>query len=128
MTQRRPLTMISGGVAELPTDDTLYGFPPFVHTETTVSINAVTENFVGNKGTRFNHASALTFTVPSGLTTANQPFLLIQMGAGQLSVVAGGGVTIHSAGGNLKLRGQYSAATLLPISSDVYLLIGDLVA
>jgi len=42
--------------------------------------------------------------------------------------VAGGGVTIHSAGGNLKLRGQYSAATLLPISSNVYLLIGDLVA
>ena len=48
------------------------------------------------------------------------------MGAGQTTVVATG-VTI-SATPTLKLRAQYSAATLICTASNTYVLAGDLAA
>jgi hypothetical protein len=49
-----------------------------------------------------------------------------QTGAGQTTIVATGGVTINSAGGALKLRVQYSGATLVQTATDVWSLFGDI--
>jgi hypothetical protein len=49
-----------------------------------------------------------------------------QIGAGQTTIVATGGVTINSAGGALKLRLQYSGATLVQTATDVWSLFGDI--
>ena len=48
------------------------------------------------------------------------------IGAGQTTIVATGGVTINSAGGALKLRLQYSGATLVQTATDVWALFGDI--
>lgn len=53
---------------------------------------------------------------------------LCQMGAGQVTIVAGSGVTIRSSDGKLKLRGQYSTATLYKRGTDEWVLCGDLAA
>ena len=72
-------------------------------------------------------ASGNNFTVnTSTALTVGQRIDIIQMGAGQTTVVATG-VTI-SATPTLKLRAQYSAATLICTASNTYVLAGDLAA
>jgi hypothetical protein len=83
------------------------------------------------KAVEANNASANTVTVPPNSSVAFPVGTLIeicQLGAGQTTVVAGSGVTIRSAGGKLKLTGQYSAASLRKRASDEWLIVGDLSA
>lgn len=100
---------------------------PMIQSEETASHVASNDDFAGNRVIRLTNASAMNFTVNSGLTN-KQPLTLIQTGAGQVTVVAGASVTIHSAGGALKLSGQYSAGTLIPDAdtADTYYLVGDI--
>lgn len=77
-----------------------------------------------------NHTSALSFTVPNDSSVAfptNAQIDLLQTGAGQVTVTAAAGVVINSAIG-LKLRTQWSAATLIKRSANTWVLIGDLSA
>lgn len=69
--------------------------------------------------------SAITLTVNSSLgLTAGQSIDIIQLGAGQVTVSASG-VTLNGTPG-LKLRAQYSAATVYCVGSNSYVVIGDL--
>lgn len=73
------------------------------------------------------NASAITLTVPSGLDLATgQRIDLAQLGAGQVTVAASG-TTVNATPG-LKLRAQYSAATLIVTGTNTFLLVGDLSA
>lgn len=75
-----------------------------------------------------NNASAITLTVPlNGFTTGTR-IDLIQTGAGQVTVAAASGVTINSKGAALKLTGQWSAATLIQRSANLWVLVGDIAA
>ncbi len=51
-----------------------------------------------------------------------------QYGAGQMTFVAGAGVTIRSTDGKLKLYGQYTGASLRKRATNEWILVGDLVA
>ena len=73
------------------------------------------------------NASAITLTVPSGLGLATgQRIDLAQLGAGQVTVAASG-TTVNATPG-LKLRAQYSAASLIVTGTNTFLLVGDLSA
>ena len=52
---------------------------------------------------------------------------IVQTGTSQVTIVAGSGVTVNATPG-LKLRTQWSSATLVKRSADTWLLMGDLVA
>jgi hypothetical protein len=76
-----------------------------------------------------NVASANDLTVPLNSSVAfptGTQILISQYGAGQTTIVATGGVTIRSAGGALKLRAQYSQASLIKIATDEWYAGGDL--
>lgn len=78
-----------------------------------------------------NNASANTLTVPPNSSVAfpvGVQITVLQTGAGQTTLVAGSGVTVNSADGNLKLSGQWSAATLVKRSTDTWVAIGNLSA
>jgi len=78
-----------------------------------------------------NNASAITLTVPLNSSVAfpvGTRIDLIQAGAGQVTVAATGGVTINSKGAALKLTGQWSAATLIQRSANLWVLVGDIAA
>lgn len=79
-----------------------------------------------------NNASAQTYTVPPNSTTAFPVGTTVinigQYGAGQITIAAGAGVTIRSAGSKLKLTSQYSTAALVKIGTDEWWLFGDLAA
>jgi hypothetical protein len=77
-----------------------------------------------------SNASANNLTVPLNSSVAyptGTQINILQTGAGQTTVVATGGVTINAAPG-LKLRAQWSSATLIKRATDTWVLVGDLSA
>jgi hypothetical protein len=75
-------------------------------------------------------SSALTVTVPTNLSVAfpiGSTITIVQMGTGQVTVAGASGVTVLGTPGN-KLRAIYSAASLLKINTNTWILAGDLVA
>lgn len=78
-----------------------------------------------------NNAASITLTVPPNSSVAfdaGTRIDLVASGAGIVTVAAGAGVTINSKSGNLKITGQWSAATLIQRATDSWVLIGDLSA
>ena len=74
-----------------------------------------------------SNASAVTVTVGTSLGfSAGQSLDLLSLGAGQVTIAAGGATLAGTPG--LKLRTQYSSATLYCIGSNSFVLIGDLSA
>jgi hypothetical protein len=76
-----------------------------------------------------NKATANNLTVPANSSVAFEVGTTIevfQYGAGQTTIVAGGGVTLRSSGGKLKLTAQYSSATLRKIATDEWAVAGEL--
>ena len=78
-----------------------------------------------------NNVSAITTTIPPNSSVAfeiGDQVNLLQLGAGQVTVAAGAGVTIRSEGSKLKLKGQYAAGTCVKIDTDEWVLVGNLSA
>ena len=76
-----------------------------------------------------SNASAITATVPPNSSVAfptGTQVNLMQLGAGQVTVAAGSGVTLRSAGTLVKTSAQYAVATLLKIDTDTWVLVGNL--
>lgn len=74
----------------------------------------------------FNNASAVAVTVPTGLG-AEFNCLLVQVGAGQVTFTAGGGMTQRQASSLTKTRAQWSEVTLyVRGSATEYVLGGDM--
>lgn len=80
-----------------------------------------------NKLITLSNAGAVTVTVPNGVFTSGQQINLQSIGAGQTTVASDGTTTITSTPG-LKLRAQYSGATLICTGTNTFTLIGDLSA
>jgi hypothetical protein len=81
------------------------------------------------KSVELNNAGATTLTVPPNSTVAFPVGTIVEvfrLGAGAVTVVAGGGVTIRSPGGLLGLRVQYSTASLRKRATDEWVLAGDI--
>jgi hypothetical protein len=78
------------------------------------------------------NASAITLTVPEAASVAfpvGTRIDLIQLGAGQVTVAGSGAATVSkTALDTLKLRAEFSAATLIHYATDDWLLVGDLEA
>ena len=77
-----------------------------------------------------SNASAITLTVPLASSVGyaiGTSIDMVQIGAGQVTVAGAVGVTVSATPG-LKFRAQYSAATLLKIAANTWILVGDLSA
>jgi len=75
-----------------------------------------------------SNASAITVTIPPNSSVAYPVGTKIdfaQIGAGQVTVAEGSGVTVNSTP-TLKFRAQYSGATCIKTATDTWLLVGDL--
>jgi len=82
------------------------------------------------KTIEMNVASANTITIPTN-TGVGFPIgtniNLAQLGTGQTSIVAAGGVTLRSYNNNLKLAGQYAMASVIKRGTDDWWAAGNLV-
>lgn len=76
-----------------------------------------------------SNGSAITLTVPPDSDVAfdvGTTISVIQLGAGQVTVAPGSGVTLSSRGAALKCTGQYSAAALHKLATDTWVVFGDI--
>ena len=76
-----------------------------------------------------SNASPITLTIPLNSSVAfsiGTQILLNQLGAGNVTVAATGGVTINSYDSDVVLSGQHSVAGLIKIGTDLWLLFGDI--
>jgi hypothetical protein len=99
--------------------------------------NAQTDSYTlalsdAENGVEIDKATAVNLTVPPNSSVAfpiGTSILIAQAGAGQITVVAGAGVTLRIQGLlTAKLLGQYSIATVIKRATDTWILSGDLEA
>jgi hypothetical protein len=82
-----------------------------------------------NQLVTLNNASAITLTVPPSVFSAGDVINIAQIGAGQVTLAEGAGVTITSTGATADapaLRAQYSAASIICTAADAFLVVGDI--
>lgn len=103
--------------------------------DTTLSFNAqtgTTYTLVASDSAKLvtlSNASGITLTVPPSVFSAGNQIHIQQIGAGQVTLAQGAGVTITSTGATAsapKLRAQYSAATIICTASNTFTVVGDL--
>jgi hypothetical protein len=70
-----------------------------------------------------DNAAAMTLTIPAGLAAGAASFY--QGGAGQITFVPGGGVTLRNRLLHDKTAGQYAVITLFRQQANVWVLTGD---
>jgi hypothetical protein len=76
-----------------------------------------------------SNAGAITLTVPPSVFAANDVINIAQIGAGQVTLAQGAGVTINSTGAVAtapKLRVQWSSASIICTASNTFLVVGDI--
>ena len=86
---------------------------------------ALTDN---NKIITLDNSSAITLTVPLNSSVAFPTGAMVnfmQLGAGEVSVTGASGVSVSSPNG-YKTRAQYSLATVIKLSTNSWVLIGDI--
>ena len=82
-----------------------------------------------NQLVTLNNASAITLTVPPSVFSAGDVINIAQIGAGQVTLSQGAGVTITSTGATSsapKLRANKSAASIICTASNTFLVVGDI--
>ena len=103
--------------------------------DTTLSFNAqtgTTYTLVASDSAKLvtlSNASGITLTVPPSVFSTGNQIHIQQIGAGQVTLAQGAGVTITSTGATAsapKLRAQYSAATIICTASNTFTVLGDL--
>lgn len=80
-----------------------------------------------NKIVELSNTAAITVTVPLNSSVAfpvGSQVVLLQTNTGQVTIAGAGGVTVNSSSG-LKLRAQWSSATLIKRATDTWVLVGD---
>ena len=82
---------------------------------------AATDN---GKVVTLDNGSAITVTIPAGLV-AGFNCLLVQKGAGKVTVTKAGGGSLNNRSTQTKTAGQHAIVTIVHIGSEVYILSGD---
>jgi len=124
------VTASASGVAFSDGTQTKEGVPsrtPIVQKTDSYTLSSLTER---DSLIEMGKATAQTLTVPTNATVAwpvGTSISILQTGAGQVTVAGAVGVTINATPG-LKLRAQWSSATLLKRATDTWVLFGDLSA
>ena len=75
---------------------------------------------------RFTSSSAVTITVPAGLS-ANYDCMILQLGTGQITFTAGAGVTLRSGTSAFKTAYRYASANVICIGTNEFLISGEVV-
>lgn len=78
-----------------------------------------------------DNGSAIALTIPPNSSVAfgiGTQINIMQLGTGQVTITAGAGVTLRSAGSKLKTNGQYAVATCCKIATDTWVVVGNVTA
>jgi hypothetical protein len=124
------VTASASGVAFSDGTQTKQGVPSI--TTITPKTDSYTLSNLNERDTivEISKGSATTLTIPTNSSVAypvGTTIDIIQTGSGQVTIAGAGGVTVNATPG-LKLRTQWSSATLLKRAENTWLVYGDLSA
>lgn len=108
-------------------DDTIKNYGKDVTTDT--SGNYTLQITDANSVLLIDHPNQNDVTIPRNGTAAfaiGTEIKIIQIGAGKVHVIPGGGVTLYTPGLKDKLSVQYSTAVLVKIGLDTWSISGDI--
>ena len=97
-----------------------------------LTLNAKTTNYTliasdVNKLVTMTSSSSTTITVPNGVFAVGEQVNVVGLGTGLVTIASDGTSTLYATPG-LNLRAQYSAATIICIATNTFLVTGDLSA
>ncbi|MCP2163126.1 hypothetical protein LX12_004341 [Williamsia serinedens] len=94
------------------------------------TVSTITSLFGADVGRTIevDSTSAQTVTIAAGRIPTGSEIEIMQVNTGQISVVAGSGVTVQAPGGMNKTRAQFSTIKVRKRAGEVYVLSGDLSA
>ena len=78
-----------------------------------------------------SNAASISVTIPPNSSVAygiGTQLNFAQLSAGQVTLVAGAGVTLNSSGTKLKLKDQYAVATCVKTDTNTWFVVGNLSA
>jgi hypothetical protein len=78
-----------------------------------------------------DNAASIALTIPPNSSVAygiGTQINIMQLAAGVVTITAGAGVTLQSAGSKFKTGGQYAVATCCKINTNVWVVLGNLSA
>jgi hypothetical protein len=78
-----------------------------------------------------DNAASIALTIPPNSSVAygiGTQINIAQLGAGQVTITAGAGVTLNSAGAKLKTAAQYAVATCVKTNTNTWFVVGNLSA
>ena len=104
------------------------GFRSEINAQTGTSYTLVLEDLA--KLVTMDNGSAMTLTVPENASVAfavGDKIDILRKGAGTLTIAGTGSASVNATPG-LKLRAQWSSATLVKLATNTWVLIGDLAA
>jgi len=107
-----------------------YALPVLLQNQQTGTTYTLVLADASNKLVELSNTSAITVTVPLNSSVAypvGSQIMLLQTNIGQVTVAGAGGVTVNSNPG-LKLRAQWSSATLIKRAENTWVLVGDTTA
>ena len=95
-----------------------------VDDDTTTSIT-VTSTHLANGLIASNNASPVALTIPNGLGSVGDKFVVLQKGAGQVTAQGDGTSTVQAQfGGTTKTAGQWAEIECQQIATDIWLVVG----
>lgn len=123
------------GLAKIGDGSTTWTSLGYFGGSNTLEFNEETASYVliladAGKVVEMNVASGNTLTIPPNSSVAfdiGTQITILQTGVGQTTLTQGAGVTINGTPG-LKLRAQWSSATLIKRATNTWVAIGDLSA
>ena len=124
------VTVASAGVAFTDGTQSKEGTPsrtPIIQKTASYTLSALTER---DSMIEVSNTSATTITIPTNATLAypvGTSIDILQTSTGQVTVAGAAGVTVNATPG-LKLRTQWSGATLFKRATDTWVVYGDLSA
>ena len=124
------VTASASGVAFSDGTQTKEGVPsrtPIIQKTDSYTLSSLTER---DSLIEMGKSTAQTLTIPANSSVAypvGTSIDILQTGAGQVTIAGAGGVTVNATPG-LKLRAQWSSATLFKRATDTWVVMGDLSA
>ena len=101
---------------------TISGFDANLNDQTGTTYTLTSSD--NGKVVTLNNANAITLTIAASLGDGFN-CLIVQKGAGQVTLSAASGVTVANRSSETKTAGQYATVSVINIGSDTYILSGD---
>lgn len=122
-------TLVVGGIEYSDGVQVKQGVPSLtsINQQTTSYTSVLTDR---DKLVEISSASAVTLTIPTDASVSypiGTSFDILQTGAGQITIAGANGVTLNATPG-LKLRTQWSSATVFKRAANTWVVFGDLTA